>query len=113
MAVKPKKPKAAGDGGLKVRFQTVANAIKALRLRAIERGVTASFALEEAVVAWMRRHRNPSRKALGEWKGERREFLSQMDADGIRDLKVMAIDWRVSASALVGQAVVEALKQIP
>jgi hypothetical protein len=113
MAVKPKKSKAAGGGGEKVKFLTVlpADTIKALKLRAIERGVTASSILEDAVVAWTRRHRNFTRKTLDERKGELRQFLSRMDAGVVRDLKVMAIDWHVTASALVGQAVMKALKQ--
>jgi hypothetical protein len=44
-------------------------------------------------------------------KTETRQFLSQIDADLVRDLKVMTIYWHLTASALVGQTIIQALDQ--
>jgi hypothetical protein len=123
MAAKRKKPKPARrrSGGEKVKFLAVlpADAIKCLKLEAIERGTTergttASSVLEEAIAAWMKVHRSSTRKPLDKEAGEKpekRQFLARMDAELIRDLKILAMDWRVTASTLAGRAVSEWLGQ--
>lgn len=111
------KRKTAGgrrSGGGKVKFLAVLPAadIKAMKLRAIERGVTASEILEEAVAAWLKLNRGAAPKLPEKVPtSEKRQFLSQMDARLIKQIKVMAIDWKTSASALAGEAVVELLKR--
>jgi hypothetical protein len=42
---------------------------------------------------------------------EKRQLLCQMDADLIREIKVLSIDWKVTASTLVGVAVVQLLSR--
>jgi hypothetical protein len=118
MAAKTKKPKAARrrSGSGKVKFLAVlpADAIKRLKLKAIERGTTASSVLEEAVAAWMKAHGKSPPKPLDQETGEKpekRQFLSQMDAGLIRELKILAMDWHVTASTLVGAAVAELLNR--
>jgi hypothetical protein len=107
------KRKTAGrkrSGGEKVKFLAILPAvdIKAMKLRAIERGVTASEILEEAVAAWLKLNRGAAPKLPEKVpSSEKRQFLSQMDARLIKQIKVMAIDWKTSASALAGQAVAE------
>jgi hypothetical protein len=105
------KRKTAGgkrSGGEKVKFLAVLPAadIKAMKLRAIERDVNASEILEEAVAAWLKLNRNTEPEPLDNIPAsEKRQFLSRMDASLIKRIKVKAIDWRVTASALVGEAV--------
>ena len=99
------------SGAGKVKFLTVLPAadIKAIKLRAIERGrdVTASEILEEAVAAWLKLNRGVEPRPLVDDvpASEKHQFLSRMDAKLIKQLKVMALDWKVTASALVREAV--------
>ena len=101
----------------KVKFLTVLSAadIKAMKLRAIERGrgVTASEILEEAVAAWLKLNRGAEPRPLEDHvpASEKHQFLSRMDAKLIKQIKVMAIDWKVTASALVREAVATWLAQ--
>jgi Arc/MetJ-type ribon-helix-helix transcriptional regulator len=101
----------------KVKFLTVLSAadIKAIKLRAIERGrgVTASEILEEAVAAWLKRNRGAEPKPLEDHvpASDKHQFLSRMDAKLIKQIKVMAIGWNVSASALVREAVAKWLER--
>jgi Arc/MetJ-type ribon-helix-helix transcriptional regulator len=114
------KQKTAGgkrSGAGKVKFLTVLPAadIKTIKLRAIERGrgVTASEILEEAVSAWLKLNRGAKPRALVDDvpASEKHQFLSQMDAKFIKQLKVMALDSKVTASALVREAVTAWLSQ--
>lgn len=106
------KTKTSPGGGMTTFIARLpTEAIKRLKLRAIEGGVTASSLLQNAIVAWMLRHKDLAPKTLAERRGERRQFMAQMEASVVRDLKVMAIDWRVPASALVTQAVMEGLRK--
>jgi hypothetical protein len=93
----------------KVKFLAVLPAadIKAIKLRAINQGKTASEILEEAVAAWLKLNRNAEPRLLVDDvpAAEKRQFLSRMDAKLIKQLKVMAIGWDVTASALVREAV--------
>jgi hypothetical protein len=94
----------------KVKFLTVLPAadIKAIKLRAIERGrdVTASEILEEAVAAWAKLNRGAEPRPLEDVPAsEKLQFLSRMDEKLIKQIKVMAIGWGVTASALVREAV--------
>jgi hypothetical protein len=95
-------------GGSKVKFLTVLlpDDIKAMKLRAINRGVTASEILEEAVADWLKLNRRSSPRPPEKVPAsEKRQFLSRMNAKLIKQIKVTAIDWKTSASALVGEAV--------
>lgn len=112
------KRKAAGRkraSASKVKFLTVLPAadIKAMKLRAIDRGVTASEILEEAVAAWLKLNRGAEPRLLVDDvpASEKRQFLSRMDARLIKQIKVMAMDWKVTASALVRVAVAELLNR--
>lgn len=120
MAAKRGKRKVIGrkarGGQQKVKFLAVlpAAAIKGLKLEAIERGVNASEVLEESVAAWVKRNRDAKPRTLETVPAnEKRQFLSRMDAEHIRDIKVLAIDWGVTASTLVGEAVTEWLARDP
>jgi hypothetical protein len=106
---KTKATKATEARGAKVKFLAVlpADAIKELKLEGIRRGTTASSVLEEAVASWMKAHRHSQPKSLDKESGEKRQFLSQMDAGLVRDLKILAMDWRVTASTIVGRAVAD------
>lgn len=95
-------------GGSKVKFLTVLlpDDIKAMKLRAINRDVTASEILEEAVADWLKLNRRSSPRLPEKVPAsEKRQFLSRMNAKLIKQIKVTAIDWKTSASALVGEAV--------
>ena len=88
--------------------------IKGLKLHALHKGkrVTASLVLEQAVDEWIKQNRGLDPRPLeetAEAKATKRQFLARMNADLIRDLKVMALDWNVTASALVRAAVAEFL----
>jgi len=100
----------------KVKFLAVLPAadIKAIKLRAIERGrgVTASQILEEAVAAWLKLNRGAEPKPLqGVPASEKLQFLSRMDARLVKQIKVMAIDWKTTASALVRESVADLLNR--
>lgn len=103
--------KRASASKVKVKFLTVLSAadIKAIKLRAIERGpgFTASEVLEEAVAAWLKLNRGAEPRPLEDHvpAAEKHQFLSRMDEKLIKQLKVMAIGWDVTASALVREAV--------
>lgn len=113
MAPRRKTSKATGRAdGPKVKFLTVLppEVIKALKLQAIQRGTTASALLEAAVADWMKKHRKsppPPRAEMSARAPQKRQFLSRMNADLVRQLKILAMDWRVTASALIGEAVQE------
>ena len=112
MAAKRQNRKAATSqpSKTKVKFLVVlpADAIKYLKLEAIERSTTASSVLEEAVRAWMKGRKDsaltPHTKAKGP-TSEKRQFLSQMDAALVRELKILALDRHTTASALVTDAI--------
>jgi hypothetical protein len=99
----------------KVKFLTVLSAadIKTIKLRAIERGrgVTASEILEEAVAAWLKLNRAAEPRPLEDHvpASDKHQFLSRMDAKLVKQIKVMAIGWKVTASALVREAVADLL----
>jgi hypothetical protein len=111
LGAKRKTARGKRSGAGKVKFLTVlpATDIKAIKLRAIERGrdVTASEILEEAVAAWLKLNRGAEPRLLEDHvpASEKHQFLSRMDAKLIKQLKVMALDWKVTASALVREAV--------
>ena len=117
LGTKRKKARRKQASAGKVKFLAVlpAGDIKAMKLRAIERGrgVTASQILEEAVAAWLKLHRGAEPRPLEDHvpASEKHQFLSRMDAKLIKQLKVMAIDWKVTASALVREAVATWLSQ--
>lgn len=98
----------------KVKFLAVLPAadIKAMKLRAIDRGDTASQILEEAVAAWLKLNRGAEPRPLQDLPAsEKLQFLSRMDEKLIKQIKVMAIGWKVTASALVREAVATWLSQ--
>jgi hypothetical protein len=67
--------------------------------------ITASAILDQAVVAWLKINRGATLKPPEKVPlNEKRQFLSQI-AKVIKQIKVLAIDWKTSASALVGEAV--------
>lgn len=89
-----------------------ADMIKELKMTALSKDVTASSLLQGSIEAWLKRH--GSAKAFSARKGattEKRQFLSKMDAELIRSLKRLAIDWRTTASAIAAEAVSEFLTQ--
>ena len=96
-------------GGGKVKFLTVLlpDDIKAMKLRAINRGVTASeMQQQQAVADWLKLNRRSSPRLPEKVPAsEKRQFLARMNAKLIKQIKVTAIDWKTSASALVGEAV--------
>ena len=69
--------------------------------------MTASEILEEAVAAWLKLNRGRRTEAAGRHvpASEKHQFLSRMDAKLIKQIKVTAIDWNITASALVREAV--------
>ena len=116
LGAKRKTARGKRSGAGKVKFLTVLSAadIKAIKLRAIERGrdVTASEILEEAVAAWAKLNRGAEPRPLEDVPAsEKLQFLSRMDEKLIKQIKVMAIDWKVTASALVREAVATLLSQ--
>jgi hypothetical protein len=83
LGTKRKKARRKRSNAGKVKFLTVLPAadIKAMKLWAIDRGVTASEILEEAVAAWLKLNRGAEPKLLGDVPAsEKRQFLSRMDA---------------------------------
>ncbi len=85
--------------------------IRGLMLTALERGVTASSLIEEAVTAWLKRRgvrqsSRPEKAAAG-----KRQFLAKLPADLIREVKLLAIDAKVTASSMVGEAVGKLLEK--
>jgi hypothetical protein len=89
-----------------------ADTIKELKMTALSRDVTASSLLQSSIEAWLKRH--GSAKAFSAKKiaaAEKRQFLSKMDAELIRSLKRLAIDWRTTASAIAAEAVLEFLSR--
>jgi hypothetical protein len=89
-----------------------ATAIKELKMTALSQDVTASSILQAAIATWLGRHgsaKSFSPKAVR--ASEKRQFLSKMDSELIRRLKVLAIDWRTTASAIAGEAVAEFLSR--
>ena len=117
LGAKRKTARGKGSGAGKVKFLTVLPAadIKAIKLRSIERGrdVTASEILEEAVAAWLKLNRGAEPRLLEDHvpASKKHQFLSRMDAKLIKQLKVMALDWKVTACALVREAVAELLNR--
>jgi Arc/MetJ-type ribon-helix-helix transcriptional regulator len=117
LGAKRKTARGKRSGAGKVKFLTVLSAadIKAIKLQAIERGrdVTASEILEEAVAAWLKLNRGAEPRPLEDHvqASEKHQFLSRMDAKLIKQLKVTALDWKVTASALVREAVAEWLNR--
>jgi hypothetical protein len=102
-------------GGGKVKFLAILPTpnIKAMKHRAIERGVNASEILEEAVAAWLKLNRTAAPRLADKVPAsEKRQFLAKMDARLIKQIKVMAIDWKTSASALVGEAVATCMSRM-
>jgi hypothetical protein len=94
----------------KVKFLAVLPAadIKAIKFRAIDRSKTASQILEEAVAAWLKLNRGAEPRPLQDVPAsEKLQFLSRMDEKLIKQIKVMAIGWEVTASALVREAVAD------
>jgi hypothetical protein len=66
----------------------------------------------EAVAASLKLSRNTEPRPLNKILGsEKRQFLPRIDARLIKPIKVKAIDWKTSASALVGEAVAELLNR--
>ena len=62
--------------------------------------------LEEAVAVWLKLNRTAAPRLADKVPAsEKRQFLAKMDARLIKQIKVMAIEWKTSASALVGEAV--------
>lgn len=89
-----------------------AEMIKELKMTALSNEVTASSLLQASIEAWLNRH--GSAKTFVARKSElieKRQFLSKMDADLIRNLKRIAIDWRTTASAIAAEAVSEFLSR--
>jgi hypothetical protein len=117
LGAKRKTERGKRSGAGKVKFLTVLPAadIKAIKLWAIERGrgVTASEILEEAVTAWLKLNRGAEPRPLEDDvpASEKHQFLSRMDAKLIKQLKVTGLDWKVTASALVREAVSKYLTQ--
>jgi len=79
--------------------------IKSLKLAALKTEVTASSVLETALREWLNRGRAPGDDA--ESRGEKKQFLAKISVRVLKDIKLAAIDRRVSASSLVAVAVTE------
>jgi hypothetical protein len=89
-----------------------ADMIKKLKMDALAGDVTASSLLQAAIESWLTRHgsaRSFSPKASV--AVEKRQFLSKMDAELVRNLKRLAIDWRTTSSAIAAEAVSEFLSR--
>jgi hypothetical protein len=82
--------------------------IKNLKLAALEADieVTASRILEDAVGDWLDRHKSQRSKRT-EGEVEKRQFLAKISVRLIKDIKLAALDRKVTASSLVAKAVAE------
>jgi hypothetical protein len=80
--------------------------IKEMKLAAIERDVTASSVVEQAVKQWLKRMRSGGHKKGNRPSvSQRKQFLATVQIKLIKQLKVSAIHGNVTASSLVEEAV--------
>jgi len=108
---KMKRRRSPPDAAVQFLVVLPADQIKSLKIMALERNVTASTLLAEALAVWLKRSKAARSAALQLSSGEeKRQFLSKLDADLVRDTKQLAIDWMVSASSIVAQALSEWLR---
>lgn len=81
--------------------------IKGLKLEALQSEVktSASSLLEAALKEWLDRGKTQSDDEEAEGGGPKKQFLAKIDVRLIKDIKLAAMDRRVTASSLVAKAV--------
>lgn len=96
------RPRPAAENRREFLLYLEAVSIRDLKVLALERGVSASSVLAEAIEDWLsRRHKAPEKTG---WK-EKRQFLATLEVRLMKALKAAAVDHNVPASAAIQEAV--------